>query len=250
MAAPTHLELTDSATLFPLLRRHGFSTRKRLGQHFLLNRNVLHAIIKACELSRGLPVLEVGPGIGTVTRDLAEQGARVTAVEVDARAVEVLRETVGAFPTVNIVHADILAVDLPALLAGAHWCVVGNLPYNITTPVIERMIAVIGQLELMVFMVQREVAERLVAAPGSKTLRLALGLHAGICLRGAHRAGGAGGLFAAAARGVRRGAPACTPGAVGAAGAARDLFPRGARGLRPAAQNAGKCAGRRRRARG
>lgn len=168
MAPPPHLDLTDPGTLIPLLQRHGFSTRKRLGQHFLLSRHTLEAIVAACELSRDLPVLEIGPGIGTVTRELAEQGARVTAVEVDARAVEVLRETVGEFPAVTIVQADVLTVDLSALLSGARWCVVGNLPYYITTPVIARMIEVSAQIEQMVFMVQREVAERLLAAPGSK----------------------------------------------------------------------------------
>jgi len=169
MAAPPHLDLTDPGTLISLLRRYGFSTRKRLGQHFLLSRGTLQAIIAACELSSGLPVLEIGPGIGTVTRELAEEGARVTAVEIDARAVEVLRETVGDFPTVTIEQADIMTINLTALLAGARWNVVGNLPYYITTPVIARMIEVIEQIELMVFMVQREVADRLLAAPGSKS---------------------------------------------------------------------------------
>jgi 16S rRNA (adenine1518-N6/adenine1519-N6)-dimethyltransferase len=168
MGANDHLDLTHTGTLIPLLQRHGFSTRKSLGQHFLISRKVLDAIIGACELQEDIPVLEIGPGIGTLTRALAEAEARVTAVEIDARAVEVLTETVGDFPSVRIVQADILKLDLPALLGQECWTVVGNLPYYITTPVISAMLETTAQIRRMVFMVQREVADRLQAAPGSK----------------------------------------------------------------------------------
>jgi len=168
MTAPPHLDLTAIGTLIPLLQRHGFSTRKSLGQHFLINRHALEAIVAACALEDGAPVLEIGPGIGTVTRELAEHGAAVTAVELDARAVAVLQETVGAFPAVTVLQQDIMTLDLTALLGAERWTVVGNLPYYITTPVIARMIDVIAQVRRMVFMVQREVADRLQAAPGSK----------------------------------------------------------------------------------
>ena len=168
MTTPDHLELTQPGVLIPLLQRHGFSTRKSLGQHFLISRHVLEQIITACTLDDGAPVLEIGPGIGTLTRELAEQGAAVTAVELDARAVAVLRETVGAFPSVQVVQADILTIDLAALLGEARWTVVGNLPYYITTPVIGRMLEIAPRVLRMVLMVQREVAERLMAAPGNK----------------------------------------------------------------------------------
>ena len=168
MTAPAHLDLTDGGVLIPLLQRHGFSTRKTLGQHFLISRKVLEAIVDACALPEEAPVLEIGPGIGTLTRELAERDARVIAVELDARAVAVLQETVGAFPRVTVLQQDILAVDLPVLLGDARWTVVGNLPYYITTPVIARMIEVIDRVARMVFMVQKEVADRLQAAPGTK----------------------------------------------------------------------------------
>ena len=168
MTSSAHLDLTRPDVLIPLLRRHGFSTRKSLGQHFLTSREALDAIVDACALADGAPVLEVGPGIGTVTRALAEAGARVTAVEVDARAVAVLRETVGAFPNVRVLHGDILAIDLPALLGDACWTVVGNLPYYITTPVISRLLDHAARLRRLVLMVQREVADRLASQPGSK----------------------------------------------------------------------------------
>lgn len=168
MTAPTHLDLTDSGTLNSLLQRHGFFTRKGLGQHFLISSKALNAILDACALEDSLPILEIGPGIGVVTRALAERGAQVTAVEIDARALQVLDETVGAFPRVAIIRDDILAIDLSALLADRRWTVVGNLPYYITTPVIARILELAPRVARAVFMVQREVGERLMAPPGSK----------------------------------------------------------------------------------
>lgn len=162
-----HLALTDTGVLIPLLQRYGFSTRKGLGQHFLISPKALQAIVTACVLEDGAPVLEIGPGVGTVTRALAEQGARVTAVEIDRRAIEVLQETVGAFPTVQVMQGDILAIDLAALLAGPCWTVVGNLPYYITTPVIARLLEHREHLLRAILMVQREVADRMLAAPGT-----------------------------------------------------------------------------------
>ena len=152
----------------PLLQRHGFYTKKGLGQHFLTSRKALMAIMDACGIEDGTPVLEIGPGIGTVTREMAERGAYVTAVELDAKAIAVLHETVGGFPRVQVHHADILTIDLSALLGDDCWTVVGNLPYYITTPVIARMLDFTEQIRCAVFMVQREVAERMAAPPGSK----------------------------------------------------------------------------------
>ena len=162
------LELTRPSALIPLLQRHGFATRKSLGQHFLISRHVLEALVNACALPDGAPILEIGPGVGTLTRALAEQGARVTAVELDARAVAVLQETVGAFPNVRVLHQDYLSVDLPALLGEERWTVVGNLPYYLTTPIIGRTLEAAARIIRMVFMVQREVADRLRAAPGTR----------------------------------------------------------------------------------
>ncbi|MHB9131371.1 MAG: 16S rRNA (adenine(1518)-N(6)/adenine(1519)-N(6))-dimethyltransferase RsmA [Armatimonadota bacterium] len=168
MTVPEQLDLTDTRVLIPLLQRYGFHTRKALGQHFLVSRKVLDAIVDACPFGDDLPVLEIGPGIGTVTRALAERGAEVTAVELDPRALTVLQETVGEFPGVRVVEGDILAVDLSALLGDARWVVVGNLPYYITTPVISKVLAVVEQVVCAVFMVQREVADRMLSAPGTK----------------------------------------------------------------------------------
>lgn len=168
MTEPEHLDLTDRGTLNALLQRHDFSTKKGLGQHLLVSPSALAAIVRACALEEGLPILEIGPGIGTVTRALAEAGAEVTAIELDPRAVAVLQETVGAFPRVRVLQGDIMETDLPALLGDRCWTAVGNLPYYITTPVIGRVLEVAGHFRRAVFMVQREVADRMQAAPGSK----------------------------------------------------------------------------------
>ncbi|HEX2951848.1 MAG TPA: 16S rRNA (adenine(1518)-N(6)/adenine(1519)-N(6))-dimethyltransferase RsmA [Armatimonadota bacterium] len=168
MAEPTHLDLTAPGTLVPLLQQHGFHTSKGLGQHFLISRKVLEAIVNGCELESGLPVLEIGPGVGTVTRELAERGATVSAVELDTRALAVLQDTVGEFPAVTLIHGDILAIDLPSVLDDQQWTVVGNLPYYITTPVISKILELGHRVQRAVFMIQREVADRLASEPGSK----------------------------------------------------------------------------------
>jgi 16S rRNA (adenine1518-N6/adenine1519-N6)-dimethyltransferase len=162
-------DLTAPTTLIPLLQRHGFHTRKGLGQHFLISRKAVEAIVAGCRLDEGLPILEIGPGIGTLTRPLAERGAQVTAVEIDTRAIAVLAETVGAFPNVRVLEADILSLDLAEVLGEARWTVVGNLPYYITTPVIARLLEHAPQIARAVLMVQHEVAERMRATPGGKT---------------------------------------------------------------------------------
>ena len=168
MSGVSSLDLTDTRNLIPLLQRHGFTTRKGLGQHFLISPNSLRAILDGCALHEGLPVFEIGPGIGTVTRALAEAGAEVHAVELDQRAIAVLHETVGAFASVHVIPGDILKVDLAALLGTRRWTVVGNLPYYITTPVLSRILECSAQVARAVLLVQREVAERMTAPPGSR----------------------------------------------------------------------------------
>jgi len=152
-----------------LLKRHEFYTNKSLGQHFLISQKALSAIVLACLDDIKSPVLEVGPGIGAVTRALLESGATVTAVELDRRAIAILAETVGDFDTVKVIENDILKINLNDIFEETKkWVVVGNLPYYITTPVITRIITHYDKISRAVFMVQKEVAERITAEPNNK----------------------------------------------------------------------------------
>lgn len=147
--------------------------RKSLGQNFLKDASYLDAIIGAAELGPEDAVLEIGAGTGALTDVLSRHAAHVTAVEVDGRLVELLRRKLGHLPNVDVVQGNILDLSLTDLmrsdrLAGRRCKVVANLPYYITSPVILKLLEETGFLERIVVLVQKEVAERMVAAPGSK----------------------------------------------------------------------------------
>lgn len=149
-------------------KRFGIKMSKKLGQNFLIRRSVVDEIVHAADLSEGEPVLEVGPGIGTLTQGLAQSGADVTAVELDQRLLEVLSHTLESYDNVHIVHGDVLKVNIPELMNHKPFKVVANLPYYITTPIIMGLLESKLPMERLVVMVQKEVAERMVAEPGSK----------------------------------------------------------------------------------
>lgn len=154
-----------------MLAHYGLHTRKRLGQHYLVDPHVLDKIIRAAALGPQDCVLEIGPGIGAVTQALANHAGQVCAVELDALLVPVLADLFGAMPHVTIHHADILKLDLFELLApyaGMRLKVVANLPYYVTTPVVMRLLENGPRFESLTVMVQREVAERMAASPGTK----------------------------------------------------------------------------------
>ncbi|MGE5572054.1 MAG: 16S rRNA (adenine(1518)-N(6)/adenine(1519)-N(6))-dimethyltransferase RsmA [Bacteroidota bacterium] len=147
--------------------------RRSLGQNFLVDPSHLDVIVSAADLGRADAVLEVGAGTGTLTEALAKRAAHVIAVELDDRLVEVLREKFARSSNVDIVHADILDLGLTELvqfdtLSYRKCKVVANLPYYITSPVILKLLGEVRLFERIVVMVQKEVAERMVAAPGSK----------------------------------------------------------------------------------
>jgi len=162
--------LTSPTQLRPLLERHGLWLRKRFGQHFLCDANILNKIVGAAEIVPGDPVLEIGAGIGTLTVALAEAGARVVAVEIDGRLLPLLRENVAGFNNVEVVHTDVLRLNCArAMGPRTHsWKVAANLPYSITAPVLLHLLRQRPKPELMVLMVQKEVADRLVSPPGTK----------------------------------------------------------------------------------
>jgi 16S rRNA (adenine1518-N6/adenine1519-N6)-dimethyltransferase len=161
-----------------LLRKSGFKPKKRLGQHFLTDEAVLERILSAAELNPGDIVVEVGPGLGILTEALAKHGARVIAVELDAKLVALLRKRLASFADVKIVHADILKVaprqllqdNLPASDLARGYKVIANLPYYITSPVLSHFLEAQPRPSKMVVMVQKEVGEAIVAAPGKMRL--------------------------------------------------------------------------------
>ncbi len=151
------------------LAAHGLAPRKRLGQNFLVDEAAVEAIVGALELSPDDCVLEVGAGLGALTVRLAEQAAQVLAVEKDAGLAGALAELVADRDNVALHTADILDFPLDHLAAGARaWKIVGNLPYYLTTPILERFFTISLRLERIVFTVQTEVADRLRASPGTK----------------------------------------------------------------------------------
>ena len=160
----------------PKVTRHILSAfhlraSKRLGQNFLVDAGVVRAIVDAADLSPADTVLEIGPGIGTLTQGLAESGARIVAVELDKKLPAVLAETLKGYDNVTVVPGDILKLDILRILnlgAGERFKVVANLPYYITTPILMALLEQRLPIERMVTMVQKEVAVRMTARPGSK----------------------------------------------------------------------------------
>ena len=148
--------------------RFDIKMSKKLGQNFLIKRGIVDEIVHAAELTPGEPVLEVGPGIGTLTQGLAQSGADVTAIELDRRLLEVLDTTLASYDNVRIIHGDVLKLDVPSIMNHKPFKVVANLPYYITTPIIMSLLESKLPIERLVVMVQKEVALRMVAKPGTK----------------------------------------------------------------------------------
>ncbi|PQL23359.1 16S rRNA (adenine(1518)-N(6)/adenine(1519)-N(6))-dimethyltransferase RsmA [Veillonella sp. T34266-5] len=151
-----------------ICKRFDIKMSKKLGQNFLIKRGIVDEIVKAADLQEGEPVLEIGPGIGTLTQGLAQSGANVTAIELDTRLLEVLDTTLAQYSNVTIVHGDVLKLDVPSIMHHKPFKVVANLPYYITTPIIMSLLESRLPIERLVVMVQKEVALRMVAKPGTK----------------------------------------------------------------------------------
>lgn len=151
-----------------ICKRFDIKMSKKLGQNFLIKRGIVDEIVHAAELTPGEPVLEVGPGIGTLTQGLAQSGADVTAIELDRRLLEVLDITLASYDNVRIIHGDVLKLDVPSIMNHKPFKVVANLPYYITTPIIMSLLESKLPIERLVVMVQKEVALRMVAKPGTK----------------------------------------------------------------------------------
>ncbi|HLY32008.1 MAG TPA: rRNA adenine dimethyltransferase family protein, partial [Ktedonobacterales bacterium] len=172
-AADDSPDLTSPAVLSALLRRHGLHTKKGLGQHLLVDRDALEAIVAAVGLGiEDAPdaVLEVGAGPGALTVELAHRARRVIAVELDHAMVGVLHETTARFDNVEIIEGDLLKVDPEAVFGVEPYLLAANLPYYITAAALRHFIEATHSPRRMVVMTQREVAERMVAAPGAMSL--------------------------------------------------------------------------------
>lgn len=151
-----------------ILHTFGLRPSKRLGQNFLIDADVVHDIVTAGQITSDDKVLEIGPGIGTLTQALARTGAHVIAVELDKKLPAVLAATLAAYDNVTIVPGDILQLNIAELMAHKSFKVVANLPYYITTPILMTLVEQRLPITRMVTMVQKEVAERMIAHPGGK----------------------------------------------------------------------------------
>lgn len=151
-----------------VLKTFDIRASKKLGQNFLVDPRIVDGIVGAAEIGPADRVLEIGPGIGTLTQALAETGAAVTAVELDQRLLGVLDKTLAGYDNIRIVHGDILKVDIAREMGEGGYKVVANLPYYITTPIVMTLLERRLPIERLVTMVQKEVALRMVAKPGSK----------------------------------------------------------------------------------
>jgi 16S rRNA (adenine1518-N6/adenine1519-N6)-dimethyltransferase len=152
------------------LLEYGFIPKKRLGQHFLVDQNILNKVIRTAGVEKDDVVLEVGPGLGEMTLALARQARKVIAIEIDPRLVAILEKKVKDHPNVEVVKSDILKVNFDQFLKkeGRPIKVVANLPYQISTPLLFRFIESKNVFSTFTLMLQREVAERLAAPPGRK----------------------------------------------------------------------------------
>lgn len=165
-------KLSNPQATIEVLKKHQFTFQKKFGQNFLIDPHVLDKIISAAEITKEDFVLEIGPGIGTMTQYLAEAAREVTAVEIDRNLIPILSETLSAYDNVQIINEDVLKLDLAALAkernGGKPIKVVANLPYYITTPIIMGLFEGGVPIESITVMVQKEVAMRMQAGPGTK----------------------------------------------------------------------------------
>lgn len=170
---PEYPEIATPVRTQAIMNQYGIATKKSLGQNFLTDLNILRNIVAAAELGPEDDVVEIGPGIGALTEQLAKNAHQVLAFEIDDRLIPVLADTLSPYDNIKILHQDILKTDIPTTLAqelpstGAKK-LVANLPYYITTPILMNVLQSGVDLANIVVMMQKEVAERLAAKPGTK----------------------------------------------------------------------------------
>ena len=164
--------LSDLSTMREILSRHGFTFSKALGQNFLINPSVCPRMAELCGANAESGVLEIGPGMGVLTRELAKRSKKTVAVELDTRLLPVLAETLADYPNASVVQGDVMKLDLHQLLqqefSGMQVAVCANLPYYITSPVIMKILEEKLPITALTVMVQKEAADRICAKPGTR----------------------------------------------------------------------------------
>ena len=163
-----NLKLSNPKQTIEVIQKHNFSFKKSFGQNFLIDSHVIEKIIRAAEIGPEDNVLEIGPGIGTLTQYLAEAAGRVVAVEIDEKLIPVLGETLAEYDNVEVINQDILKCDVDSIFEGRPFKVVANLPYYITTPIIMGLLEGKSHFDSLTVMIQKEVADRMKAGPGTK----------------------------------------------------------------------------------
>ena len=167
------MKLYAPSTIKDIKERYGFKLSKNLGQNFLTDKNIIDRIIESAEIGPDDLVIEIGPGIGVITREAAETARKVIAVEIDKNLIPILKETLSDVDNVEIVNQDILKTDVSQLIASlgdsiSGVKIIGNLPYYITTPIIMKLLEDGVKANSITVMMQKEVADRIKAFPGSK----------------------------------------------------------------------------------
>ena len=166
------MKLSGKSELMSVLNKYNFSFLKSLGQNFLIDQNILNKIVSGSGINENTNVLEVGPGAGTLTRELCLKAKKVTAVEIDKALIPILNDVMSDFDNFNLINSDILELNINELIKNEFdnesFTVVANLPYYITTPIIMNFLESELPVNSMTLMIQKEVAARILAEPGTK----------------------------------------------------------------------------------
>ncbi|AST93972.1 16S rRNA (adenine(1518)-N(6)/adenine(1519)-N(6))-dimethyltransferase RsmA [Sutcliffiella cohnii] len=168
-----HKDIATPVRTKQILEKYGFSFKKSLGQNFLIDTNILRNIVDAAEVTEETAAIEIGPGIGALTEQIAKRAGQVIAFEIDQRLLPILAETLEPYNNIKIIHEDILKADVPKVLKEelkpySELKVIANLPYYVTTPIIMKLLSEDLPLQSITVMLQKEVADRMTAKPGTK----------------------------------------------------------------------------------
>lgn len=163
------MDLGNPRIIQQIIKEQNFAVQKKYGQNFLVDTNILEGIVNAAEITKDDVVLEIGPGMGSLTQYLLEAAKEVIAVEVDKMLIPILKDNLKEYDNLTLIHGDVLKLDLDEILKDQRVKVVANLPYYITTPIVMELLEKQENIESITVMVQKEVAQRMREGPGSKS---------------------------------------------------------------------------------